>query len=304
MTTEAVPGQMDVAPDDNRPVTAPPARGRPRTTGRFTCDRCGRATGKIRVTWPDGRICGVCFHRAVRTIGECDGCGRRRLLPGRSGQRQLCRSCAGITTDLDCHRCGAEGEHHRRGLCTRCTLRDDLTALLLPAGAEHPGRPGLGQLVEVLVEVDRPESIHTWKRNPAVTRLLGDLGTGAVTLDHAGLDAAPPGPAREHLRQLLIHHRLLPARDPDLARFEAWLQVRLGSLTDPTVRQPIEQFATWHHLRRIRGRVRQGLDVRGAVHASKQDITQAGAFLAWLADRGRTWAAAGRPTSTSGCPAA
>lgn len=188
---------------------APPQRGRPRTAGAYTCDRCGRSTGKIRVRWPDGKICGICFHQATRTFGSCAQCGQQRLLPGRDGQCLLCRQCAGITTDLDCHRCGAEGEHHRRGLCTRCTLRDDLTSMLLPAGLEPI--PELVHLVDVLVNVERPESMHTWMRRPRVQQLLRGLGDRSITLEHAGIDAAPAGQAREHTRQLLVQHGLLPA---------------------------------------------------------------------------------------------
>ena len=176
-------------------------RGRPRTTGGRTCDRCGRSAGKIRIRWPDGDICGICFHDATRTNGACDRCGQHRLLPGRDGNRKLCRHCAGITTDLDCHRCGAEGEHHRRGLCTRCTLRDDLTALLLPA--DGAATTEAARIVDVLATVDRPESIHTWKRNPKVGQLMRGLGDGTIPLTHGGFDAAPASTAREHLRELL-----------------------------------------------------------------------------------------------------
>jgi hypothetical protein len=259
-------------------------RGRPRTTGGHSCDRCGRATAKIRIRWPDGNICGICFHEATRTHGKCEQCGQHRLLPGRDGDRRHCRSCAGITTDLDCHRCGSEGEHHRRGLCTRCTLRDDLTALLLPT--ERAPRPELVRLVDVLVNVDRPESIHTWKRNAKVAQLLRGLGDATIPLTHDGFEGAPASPASEHIRDLLVHHGLLPRRDRDLARFEQWLQQRLDSIGDPKVRRPLEQFATWHHLRRIRRRV--GQELRGAVLTSKQEITEVGRFLAWLAERDKT----------------
>jgi hypothetical protein len=268
----------------SEPPATPPRRGRPRTSGSQLCDRCGRSCGKIRTRWPDGRICGICFHEATRTFGNCDQCGQHRLLPGRDGCRRLCRGCARITTDLDCHRCGAEGEHHRRGLCTRCTLRDDLSSLLIPARTQAP--PQLARLIDALTSVDRPESIHTWKRSPQVIHLLRGLGDGTIPLNHAALDTAPPGHAREHIRELLVHHQLLPHRDPDLARFERWLRERLDSIEDPAVRGPLEQFATWHHLRRIRRR--SGRDVRGAVHTSKQEITEVGKFLTWLAGREKT----------------
>jgi len=270
------------------PPTAPPRRGRPRTTGDLTCDRCLRHTGKIRVRWPDGRVCGICFREATSTVGVCDQCGDERLLPGRDGDCRLCRSCAGIVTELDCRRCGREGELYRRGACVRCALRDDLSALLLPAGSEP--LPELARLVDVLVAVDRPESIHGWNRNPKVKHLLGGLGAGSITLDHDSLDGTPPGHTREHLRHILMHHQLLPHRDADLARLDSWLQRRLQSIDDPLVRQPIEQFANWHHLPRIRSRVRRGDDVRGAVNNTKQEITEIGRFLVWLADQGKALA--------------
>jgi hypothetical protein len=222
--------------------------------------------GKIRVRWPDGNICGTCFHDATRTFGSCSGCGRERLLPGRDGMRPLCRD--------------------RRGLCTRCTLRDDLTALLLPAGRDR--EPGLERLVDVLVNVDRPESIHTWKHNPKTRLLLQQLGSGDVALSHDGLDALPYNLRREHIRQLLMHHGLLPTRNSDIARFEAWLENRLSSIEDPAIRNPLEQFATWHHLRRIRARHGRGAEVSGAVDTSKQEITEVGRFLSWLAGRDKT----------------
>ena len=88
------------------------------------------------------------------------------MLPGLNDDQPICRRRAGIPTDLDCHRCGTEAEHYRRGgICARCALRDDLTVLLAPAGTPHPA---LARLLEVLVGVDRPESVHTWKRRRAV----------------------------------------------------------------------------------------------------------------------------------------
>lgn len=266
------------------PVTSRRPRGRPTTSGRFTCGRCKRSTSKIRTSWPDGRICNSCFYTATRTFGDCHRCGQHRLLPGRDGDAMLCRSCAGITSDLDCHRCGTEGEPYRRGLCARCSLRDDLTELLLPR--DQASQPDLVAFVDVLVGVDRPESIHTWKRNPQVVALLRGLGEGSITLEHASFDAAPAGISREHIRALLVHHQLLPDRDPHLTRFEHWLQQKLACIPDQAVRHPLEQFCTWHHLRRMRRK--SGQDLHASVHSSKQEITETSKFLLWLAEHDRT----------------
>ena len=130
-----------------------------------------------------------------------------------------------------------------------------------------------------------PESIHNWKRNPKVDALLRGLGNGSIPLSHDGLDTAPPGHAREHVRELLVHRGLLPQQNRDIARSERWLQERLEPIDDLAIRRPIELFARWHHLSRIRRGGRS--DVRGAVNTSKQEITEVGKFLAWLAERGK-----------------
>ena len=68
------------------------------------------------------------------------------------------------------------------------------------------------------------------------------------------------------------------------------MQDRIQSIEDPLVRQPIEQFANWHHLPRIRSQARRGESLRGAVSNSKQEVTEVGRFLSWLAENGKTLA--------------
>jgi hypothetical protein len=116
----------------------------------------------------------------------------------------------------------------------RGALRDDLTALLTPAGS--PPLAVADRLVQALCSTGRPESIHTWKRNPTDQRALVDIDSGAITLDHDDCDAAQLGRAGGQLRELLIQHGMLPPRDPDLALFEAWLRKRLDSIENLVVR--------------------------------------------------------------------
>lgn len=255
------PGEAPpVAPSVRRP------RGRPRTTGAYRCDRCGRSAGKLRTRWPGGGICGTCFHHAVRTFGTC---ARHHMLPGRDRDDQpLCRACAGITTDLDCHRCGVEAEHYRRGgLCARCALRDDLTADLAPRLPEV--LPAAAALIDVLCAAERPESIHTWKRRPQVQKLLTGIGDGSLPITHTALDDAGRSKDIDHLRALLIHHELLAPRDHDLAFFERWLQGRLKDTEQAWIRRLLEQYATWHHTRAIRTALDRELPVAGRVHYAK-----------------------------------
>lgn len=110
--------------------------------------------------------------------------------------------------------------------------------------------------------------------------LLRELGNGAIAASHEGLDSVPGKPA-EHLRALMQHHGLLPPRDPYLPRFENWIEAKLDGLPDE-VRQPIQHFATWHHLRRIRAKAEAGAPTRGPVHSAKQEITETVKVLMWL----------------------
>jgi hypothetical protein len=173
-----------------------------------------------------------------------------------------------------------EGESYRSGICVRCALRDDLTALLLTP-ADQALRPPLTALVDTLCSSGRPASILTWMRSPKVAALLAQLASGDIQLSHDGLDQLPPGPAVEHLRALLVQSGAVPHRDPYLARFEQWIQAKLAPLS-PDIAQPVERFATWHHLRRIRTMAGGERSLRGPVHSAKQEVTETVKFLTWL----------------------
>lgn len=258
------------------------SRGRPRTTGTATCARCGRAAGRTRATWPEGRICGPCFTTATRTHGTCPDCGQHRLLPGPqdSNGGPRCAPCAGILHDFHCTRCNVEGEFYRRGICARCALREDLNEQLL---TESSDPETASRIVDVLCKADRPESIITWKRSPKVQALLRSLSSGETPLTREGLDAAAESANREanHLRALIIHHGLLPYQDPYLARFETWVDDKLRDLSEE-VAKPVAQFATWHHLRRIRSMTTPEKSAQAPVHSAKQEITETVKFLDWL----------------------
>ncbi|WP_286329273.1 hypothetical protein [Agromyces marinus] len=112
--------------------------------------------------------------------------------------------------------------------------------------------------------------------------LLEAIGTRSLSLDHAAFDAIPDSRAVEHLRELLVHHRIMPGRgDQYLARFEIWLDRRLESFAGrPHIQQPLEQFGRWHHLRRLRNDPPPNMDY--ATRTAKQEITEAGKFMVWL----------------------
>jgi hypothetical protein len=255
-------------------------RGRPRTTGAVICARCHRGVGRARTTWPEGPICGICYHQATRTHGTCPGCGQHRLLPGppNNAGQPCCAPCAGIAQDFACARCGHQGEFYRRGICARCALREDLTGELLPGS---PDPESIRQLIDALCAARRPESILTWKRSTKVNALLHSLATGQTPLSHEALDTHGTGRHIEHLRALLVHHGLLPHRDHYLTLFQAWIQTKIDPLPRH-IAAVVEQFATWHHLKRIRAKADAAEPTQGPVHSAKQEITETIKFLTWL----------------------
>lgn len=236
---------------------------------------------KIRVRWPDGPICGICFYNAAHTNGQCPTCGIDRLLPGRNtAGADICRDCAGITTNMTCSTCGTEAQRFRHGNCIRCVLRADLQQILKP---HTPPDLRLKRLVAILVGATRPESIYTWMRGSHAKALLAGIGSREINLSHDAFDALPPSKAVEYLREVLTHHQMIPARDRQLAAFERWLDARIINLgAEPGIQSPIEQFARWHHLKRLRGKPSVEDNMNFAVRSAKQEITETGRFLTWL----------------------
>lgn len=273
---------------DPKPVGLTPhssVRGRPRTgrsrrkeKGVDPCARCGRDIPRLAALWPEGRLCFSCYFDAVHTRGICPMCCQDRLLPGppNADGIAICSTCAGIFYDFHCERCGVEAGHHRGRLCARCALRDDLHVIL----GGTPTDPALIGLVDALCAADRPESIIVWKRSPKVQALLRSLGDGTIPVTHEGLDSVW-GRSANHLRALLEHHGHLPRRDDHLHRFEYWIGAKLECLP-AEVQQPVQHFATWHHLRRIRAKSAAGESTQGPVHSAKQEITETVKFLLWL----------------------
>lgn len=193
----------------------------------------------------------------------------------------ICRVCARIETDLDCVKCGLEAELIRNKRCARCVLREDLNAVLSPT---DPPDLRLKRLVNVLCAVDRPASITVWMRGPAAKDLLTRIGHRELELDHNAFDALPRANSVEHLRSLLVAHRVLPDRgNVDLARFDLWVDQRLRDLAPrPRIVAALEPFARWHHARRLHDDADRLRNLNYATRAAKQEITEAGKLLAWL----------------------
>lgn len=194
----------------------------------------------------------------------------------------MCAACAQIPVDFRCFACGQEAAPYRAGQCARCALREDLDELM-----GHAPDVSVQGLIDALCRAERPESMIVWKRSAKVQHLLRSLGEGSIPATHEGLDSVA-GRTTEHLRALMQQHHLLPHRDAHLSTFEGWIEAKLEGIT-PEVQQPVRNFATWHHLRRIREKARSGAPTRGPVHNAKQEITETLKFLTWLhEEHGRT----------------
>ncbi|MFC8424155.1 hypothetical protein ACFUN7_25310 [Streptomyces sp. NPDC057236] len=223
----------------------------------------------------------------MRVRGRCPGCDTDRLLPGRDiDGAPICRDCAGIVRDFFCDRCGFEGLLLGGRLCEHCTLADTLAHLL----DDGTGRvaPAFLPLVKVLLEMDRPKSRLIWLRNPNVVRLLRGLATGSIPLSHDGLHQETPWRTVTHLRDLLMDSAVLPRVDRQLLLYQRWLTERLATIEDPEHHRLLRHFATRHQVPRLRATAAKRPLGRSQTNHTKQETTQAGAFLTWLADRGRT----------------
>lgn len=265
-------------------------QGRPRAAGTIPCDRCKKLVPRIRVKWPDGRVCGICFYDAVHSYGTCFGCGGHRLTPGldKNGKK-TCVDCAGITTNVTCGKCGREAERFRGGHCIRCVVEADLEAILHPHSPEPDLR--LKRLIVVLRDAPRPESIYTWMRGKAAHQLLASIGSRDLALTHEAFDALGASNSVEHLRAILVHNAMLPERGQEpFVRFERSVEDRLASFDDlPQAQTALEQFIRWRHLSRIRKDLdNPGARINAKVASAKQEITEAGKFLRWLHDAHHT----------------
>lgn len=257
------------------------------TPGEKLCTRCPKPAARLGAKWPEGRVCRRCYQRAARTHGTCPGCGSNRLLPGLDTTGSpICVTCAGISADFHCTRCSAEEEPYRARRCARCCLQDHLAELLDDGTGTIAA--SLKPLHEGITAQPHPRSALTWLRNPDVRNLLAAIATGTRPMSHAAFEDHPSPRTAMHLRELFITHGLLEPVDRNLLHFETWLDQILTELTDPDHHTLIKQFATWHHLRRMRQLSAAGQLRWGTTRAAKQDISVARDFLRHLSERGRT----------------
>jgi hypothetical protein len=260
------------------------------------CASCGQAAAVYART-PAGPACRACYVQPPRECGEC---GQLRPVERRAtaGEPDLCERCArrrrraGRRPQPAARRKhDPEAERARRAARARAALPGRLTALLGSPGCGVPAQ--LEPLIAALASAPNPQSVLDWVLRRSGARLLADLAARAhrEPVTHDLLDACPQTAALHHLRQLLVHAGILPERTEYLDRIEPWL-ARLLSTCPPAHAAVIRPFATWHILRRARGRARRQGFTPSAARWARSHILIAAQFLAWLDERGTSLATA------------
>jgi hypothetical protein len=255
----------------------------------MTCAICGRhapchlshATGQ---PW-----CSACRQRRAR----CSNCGQDRPVRGGTLAKPLCATCTRGDPGFwqDCPRCGEPGRVHVRD-CARCHLHDRLRDLF--ADADGVIRPDLQTLHQALASAQRPATVAAWLGKSTAPAILADLRTGDRPLTHQVLDELPPGKTVQHLRAVLVNLAVLPPRDEHLAQLQRWITTVLTARTDPGERELLHRYATWHVVRRLRGRLGGAHATHEQVVAARRNIAAAIALLDWLTRHRLTLAAAGQ----------
>jgi hypothetical protein len=251
-------------------------------TGVSCVAACGRTTK--RPPWSGGALCHVCARRRLRRHGPCSGCGHVHSLSG--GDRRegaTCRDCAGIDEDLACRTCGADDDFETLVQCRRCSLRvrldrlfDDGTGAIIPA---------LVPLVEALASMKAPSGGLSWLEDRSVVERIHSIATGEVPLSHDGIDMLDFSNGREHLRELLITHGILPARNRYLAAFERWAGTRLATIDVPADRRLIAAYLRWHHGPRLARLAEADRLNKGRCSVARSQTNIAVRLLDWLHDR-------------------
>ncbi|MGP8206027.1 MAG: hypothetical protein ACLQVK_08225 [Acidimicrobiales bacterium] len=250
----------------------------PRATA--ACAHCHRMRPPS-ARWPEGPVCEPCYRAALARRGACEACGQaRRLVAPPGADARLCADCAAVEALARCATCGIEDRlyHHHR--CVRCALAERAACLL--AGP----RPELVGVYDAIVAARQPYSAHNWLRSAVAASILADVASGEMALSHDALDAHPNTRAAGFLRQLLVAHDVLPARDEALIALETWVTDQLRRVSDPSEGRLLRSYATWRVLRRARARAASRPRPRTATGYAKTNLLAAIAFLSWLAERG------------------
>jgi integrase len=195
----------------------------------------------------------------------------------------MCAPGGGIAETLACRTCGADDDFRTLSQCRRCSLRARLDRLF----DDGSGRvnPALVPLVNALGAMEVPRGGLSWLSRTDTSERIRALATGGIPLSHDGLDSLPMSNGREHLRELLITHGLLPERDRYLAAYERWAKARVASVTEPADRRLIAAYLRWHHGPRMARFAETGELTESRYSTVRAQANIAVHLLAWLRQR-------------------
>jgi hypothetical protein len=236
------------------------------------CAVCRQTRTMYTTAWPLGPVCARCYRDALRHPGACPACNRVRVLIARSevGER-ICGPCAGSAQDYLCRTCRAAGEQHFAQTCLRCSIAVSAGQLLATATGTVPDR--VADLPAALARRSRPDSTMRWLLKPTPSALMQAIGA-ETAISHASLDACPPGQARHHLRSLLVDAGVLPPRDEQTERLDAWVNELLATLPAHHSRV-IFPYAHWKVLRTVRRRTRRKRTTVGVANSARERVRAA-----------------------------
>ncbi|MER7672435.1 site-specific integrase [Kitasatospora sp. NPDC096128] len=252
-----------------------------------TCSICGenRPCGTSRIT---GRPwCPTCQRRTA----SCSACGRIAAVISGTLAEPLCVDCTAPEVWHTCPTC-TDPDHPHPGQCARCLLNQRLNKLLgAPAETLYPG---LQALRLNIATAEYPVTANRWLNKPSIAPVLADLAAGRRPLTHQALDELPDSQPLAHLRQVLVSVGALPERDEHMARIERFLAGLLASQQDPDQRSLLHRYATWHIVRRLRGKNNGRPATPQQFNSIRQHTHAAVAFLGWLATHNLTLATCGQ----------
>jgi hypothetical protein len=182
-----------------------------------------------------------------------------------------------------CTVCGVHERLFHHGLCSACALVRQLTQLL--GGNTGTVRPTLVPVLDCLKDSSDPFRTLLWVRSPSTRHVLTSLATARGPLSHRQLDALEPPLVVKRLRAALVVAGALPPRDERLVALENWIRTALRDVAEPE-RQALTGFATWHHLRRLRGQKKPVSS--GQATVVRRQVTAGIRLIDWLRGHGCT----------------
>jgi hypothetical protein len=168
-------------------------------------------------------------------------------------------------------------------LCARCELRNVLKRCFDDGTGKI--NPRLLPVVETIASREHPRGGLNWMTKPTAANIRA-LATGQVPLTHEGIDRLPASNSREHLRELLIAHTVLPSRNRYLAAYERWSTQTISVIEIPGDRRLIAAFLRWHIRPRLERQAATGELTESRYSAARAQTNIAVRFLVWLHDRG------------------